>query len=219
MNNEANVNKRSTIIKDALILFAITLIAGLALGYVHEATLPAIEAQKIKDKMEAYQSVFPEATQFMEDESLTAKAETAAEDILVPKGYDNISINEVRIAADDAGTNLGYVVMVTTGEGYGGDINISLGYALDGTVKGIEIISMSETAGLGAKAKEKVFKDQYSNKKVNEFTVTKTGAVKDNEIDALSGATITSKAVTGAVNAGICFLTSVAETGNNAGGN
>lgn len=208
--NEKTI-KKGTLIKDTIILFIITLIAGLSLGYVHEATLPAIEAQNLKNKMEAYQTVFPEAAQFLEDETLNAQAEKAAQTVLVPKGYDNITIDEARIAADEAGTKLGYVVIVTTGEGYGGNINLSLGYSLDGTVKGIEIISMSETAGLGAKASEKEFKDQYSNKQVTEFTVTKTGAVNDNEIDALSGATITSRAVTGAVNAGICFITDLVE--------
>ena len=95
------------------------------------------------------------------------------------------------------------MINVTNHEGYGGDITISVGLANDGTVKGIEILDISETAGLGMKAKEDKFKNQFQNKAVSQFTYTKTGAVQDFEIDAISGATITTNAVTNAVNAAI----------------
>ena len=213
MSNEKNISKKGTILKDALILFAITLIAGFALGFVHEITLPAIEAQNLQAKMEAYQTVFPEASEFKEDETLTLKTGEAAK-VLEPKGYTNISIDEALIATDEAGNKLGYVVVVTTQEGYGGAITLSLGYAEDGTVKGMEILSMNETAGLGAKASTKEFKQQFADKKVTEFAYTKTGAKNENEIDALSGATITTRAVTNAVNSGLCFITDLVEAGN-----
>ncbi|WMJ85726.1 RnfABCDGE type electron transport complex subunit G [Anaerocolumna sp. MB42-C2] len=213
MSNEINVSKKGTILKDALILFAITLIAGFALGFVHEITVPAIEEQNLKAKMEAYQTVFPGALEFKEDKTLTLKTGEAAK-VLEPKGYTNISIDEALIATDEAGNKLGYVVVVTTQEGYGGAITLSLGYAEDGTVKGMEILSMNETAGLGAKASTKEFKQQFADKKVAEFAYTKTGAKNENEIDALSGATITTRAVTNAVNSGLCFITDLVEAGN-----
>ena len=61
-------------------------------------------------------------------------------------------------------------------QGYGGDITFTLGIRNDGTVNGYEILSISETAGLGMKAKEDAFKQQFSGKKVDSFAYTKTGA-------------------------------------------
>lgn len=214
MSKEVIKDKKGTIIKDAFILFAITLIAGFALGFVHEITLPAIEAQNLQAKMDAYKTVFPGAADFLEDDTLTLQTKEAAK-VLEPKGYTNITIDEALIAADESGNKLGYVIVATTQEGYGGAITLSLGYALDGTVKGMEILTMNETAGLGAKAAGKDFKNQFADKKVNEFAYTKTGAKNDNEIDALSGATITTRAVVNAVNAALSFITDLAVAGNN----
>ena len=84
-----------------------------------------------------------------------------------------------------------------------------MGIDSEGTVKGIEMLKISETAGLGMKAKESAFKDQFANKAVKQFSYTKSGAKSDFEIDAISGATITTKAVTNAVNAGIVYYQSL----------
>ena len=65
------------------------------------------------------------------------------------------------------------------------------------------MLSISETAGLGMRAKDDSFTSQYTNKKVDSYKVTKQGASSDNEIDALSGSTITSKAVTNGVNSAL----------------
>ena len=81
-----------------------------------------------------------------------------------------------------------------------------MGIDNEGTVKGIEMLKISETAGLGMKAKEDRFKDQFKNKNVAQFSYTKTGAASDFEIDAISGATITTKAVTNAVNTGLEYF-------------
>ena len=77
-----------------------------------------------------------------------------------------------------------------------------MGIQKDGTLNGISILSISETAGLGMKA-ESVLKPQFENKKVANFTYTKSGSTMDSQIDAISGATITTNAVTTAVNAGL----------------
>jgi electron transport complex protein RnfG len=206
MSKEAGVKKSGTIFKDAAILFIITLIAGFALGFVHEITLPAIEAQQLQAKMDAYRTVFPGAAGFTEEDTLKEKL-SAAPELLTAKGYTNITIDEALAATDGNNNLLGYVVVVTTQEGYGGAITLSLGYRLDGTINGIELLSLNETAGLGAKAGGKEFKSQFAEKKVTEFAYTKTGAKSDNEIDALSGATITTRAVVSAVNSGLCFIT------------
>ncbi len=217
MSDTVKKEKSGTILKDALILFIITLIAGFALGFVHEVTLPAIEAQNLQAKMNAYRTVYSDAADFVAEDSLTQLiGESPA--LFESKGITNITVDEALSAADEAGNILGYVVVVTTQEGYGGAITLSLGYSLDGAVRGIEILSMNETAGLGAKAGGKEFKSQFTDKNVTEFYYTKTGAQDESEIDALSGATITTRAVVDAANAGLCFLTDLAGAGNNQGG-
>ena len=122
---------------------------------------------------------------------------------LAEKGYAAQTVNEVMEAVDADGNSLGYAFNITTSEGYGGDITFSLGVKEDGTTNGISILTISETAGLGMNATKDEFKNQFKDKQVDSFEVTKTGAAADNEIDALSGATITSKAVTRGVNAGL----------------
>ena len=74
-----------------------------------------------------------------------------------------------------------------------------------GQITGVELLEISDTPGLGMKASEPAFKDQYKDKSVEEFTVTKTGSTSDSEINAISGATITSNAVTHAVDAALYF--------------
>ena len=97
---------------------------------------------------------------------------------------------------------LGYVITVTNHEGYGGDIQFSVGIRNDGTVNGVSILDIAETAGLGMKA-DPVLKDQFVNKNVAQFVTTKTGATGDDQIDAISGATITSDAFVRGANAAL----------------
>lgn len=91
----------------------------------------------------------------------------------------------------------------------GGDIKLSVGILSDGTVKGIETLTITETAGLGMKAAEPEFKDQFKDKQVEKFSYTKTGEEGDDKIDALSGATITTNAVTNAVDSALVYFQSV----------
>ncbi len=72
-------------------------------------------------------------------------------------------------------------------------------------MNGYSITDINDTAGLGMKAKDEAFSSQFRDKNIEEFTVTKTGAVSEEEIDAISGATISSNAVTRAVNAGLVY--------------
>lgn len=97
------------------------------------------------------------------------------------------------------------MITVTDHEGYGGDIQFSMGIAMDGTLNGISLLSISETAGLGMKAGD-ILVPQFADKKVESFTYTKSGATNDSEIDAISGATITTKAIVNGVNAGLEYF-------------
>lgn len=204
-----------SMLKDAVILFVITLCAGLVLGFVYQITKEPIAIAEEKAAQEAYAEVFPDASKF-EVIELAVPEDTAYEAAWAEAGYESVDIGSVLSARDDAGALLGYVIPVTTHAGYGGDITFMLGVRLDGTVNGISILSISETAGLGMKAEE-VLKPQFANKQVASFSYTKSGAAMDSEIDAISGATITTDAVVTAVNGGLYyFQTQLGGSGNEA---
>ena len=201
------------IIKNALILMAITLVAGLLRGTVYGITKEPIAQAEAKAEQEAYLAVFPGAEEFVEPEQKDELLAAAA-DALTAAGYDSTADTiENFYLVNNGGQIAGVVINLTSHEGYGGDINFSMGIDLEGTVKGVEILSISETAGLGMHATEDSFKGQFRDKAVDQFVVTKTGAAAENEIDAISGATFTSKAMTNGVNAGICFYQSLVEGG------
>lgn len=190
------------IIKDTLSIFAITLIAGLLLGGVYMITKEPIKNAEEQAKQEAYEAVFNGASEF----DAIEVNEKEASKILADNGYDANTIDEVVCAKNEAGDVMGYVITVTSSAGYGGDIQFSMGVTLDGILNGYSILSISETAGLGMKATEEKFSSQFENKQVDSFVVTKTGSTSDSEIDAISGATITSKAMTYGIDAGLCFF-------------
>lgn len=203
-NNKPKV--KETIFKDAMVLFVITLVAGFALGIVYDITQPVIEERALLQKKEAYQAVFTDAEVFANDEELDSKAETAAEDLFEPKGLVNITLNEVLLAQDANGNTLGHVVSLSTEEGFAGTITISLGYSLDGTVQGLEFLALNETVGYGQNAAKPEFIEQFIGKQVTEFVSRKPATSSEYEVDALSGATITTNAVTDVINAGLLFL-------------
>lgn len=194
------------IIKDALMLTFITLAAGLLLGFVYEITKEPIAKQNELTKQKAYKAVFSEADSFETQSSEGAFS-------LASIGFETATVDEAANALDANGNVLGFVYTITTSEGYGGNITITIGIDNDGAVKGVEFLTLSETAGLGMKAKEDSFKNQYVGKTVDKFVYTKNGAASENEIDAISGATITTSAVTNAVNAGIALFDSIQEGG------
>ena len=171
--------------KNTGILLAITIVAGLLLGLVYQITKEPIAQQEESAKTEAYKAVFAEADSF---EAIVDAEDADLSAYLEQNGFSQ-SINEIMEAKDASGEVLGYAINITTPEGYGGDITFSLGVKNDGTLNGIEILSIGETAGLGMNA----------------------GAQSEDEIDALSGATITSKAMVGGVNAGLCAFRYVEE--------
>ena len=171
------------ILKDAAILFVITLIAGFCLGAVHEVTLePIANAQ------------------------LAAAAVAASADEILAQGFGNVSVDDAQVAEAEDGSVLGYLITASSTEGYNGLVQISVGITSEGNLTGLGFLSISETPGLGMKAKEPTFKDQFNGMKAQKLEVTKTDATADNQVQAISGATYTSKAVTGATNAAIYFV-------------
>ena len=196
-------------IKDALILFAITLIAGLMLGVVNDITKEPIAQQEQKAKNEACQNVFAAADSF-EAQELADSAQI--EQVLTDAGISGADIDELMAAKDASGALLGYVITVTDHEGYGGDIQFSMGITNEGTLNGISLLSISETAGLGMQAGD-VLVPQFADKNAYPYVYTKTGSTADNEIDAISGATITTNAVTNGVNAGVYYFQPMLQQG------
>lgn len=192
-----------TAARNIIVITLITLIAGFFLGYVYDITKEPIAFQQQQTKQEAYKAVFPDAVSFAESDTYDLESLNG---YLAENGFGFDKVDEIIIASGSDNSALGYVYGLTTSEGYGGDISISMGIANDGTVKGIEILKISETAGLGMKADTPEFKAQFENKNVSRFSYTKTGKAADYEIDALSGATITTNALTNLVNSGIAVF-------------
>ncbi len=189
------------IVKNTLILTAITVVSGLLLGVVYDITKDPIAQAQENTKQEAYRSVLSDASSF---EAVDLDVDSAAS-LLSENGYTSDEITEVVEGTDDSGETVGYVISVQSSEAYDGTLELSVGIAADGTVKGVEMLSISETAGLGMKADEAEFKDQFKDKNVDKFTYTKTGESGDDMIDAISGATITTNAVTNAVDSALVY--------------
>lgn len=190
--------KKSSILKDALILFLITVVAGALLGLVNQITLEPIAQSELKAKEEAYQVVFADSSKFEKNSEIDDKLTSAT--------FDGAEVTEILEAKDVNGNTLGYVMSLTAKEGYGGDITFTIGVTTEGTMTGLSVLSHSETAGLGANCTTESFQSQFVGLKGPEIAYSKEGASGENEFDAISGATITSKALTKAINAGLGFL-------------
>lgn len=188
------------ILKNVIIMVLFCVAAGIGLGAVYAITSPLIEKnneERLKSSLaEVIEAENFDALDLDEDAIISALADAGIE-------KEAAKINTVYVASDASGEVVGYDFDVSEMEGYGGEINFIVGIDNEGAVTGISILSINETAGLGMKAKEADFRDQYVGKAVESFVVTKTGKTADNEIDAISAATITSKAMTKGVNAAI----------------
>lgn len=201
-------------------LFVITVVAGAALGGIYMMTKEPIAAQELKAQQDAYRAVLGAADDFeeLEGEEYTQEkiGETFA-DLLAndPEAYINDEITGVVAGVKD-GKNVGLVVTVNAHDGYAGDIRYSVGVDPDGTLKGISLLEISETAGLGMRAKtDPGFLGQYHDKLVEKFIVVKdgSGAGADDKIDAIGGSTITSKSITRGVNAALLAARHIKESG------
>jgi len=174
------------IIKNAMILFMITVIAGTLLGLTYEVTKEPIRIQQEKLKNNALKAVVFEASDFTLIE-LDAGAHE--------QGIENL------YEATKDGAVIGYAFEMTATEGYGGNIALMVGIGIDDLILGVDVIKHNETPGLGAKITEQPFKSEFEGQPTAPLTVIK-GATTGNpgEIASISGATITTASVTNAVN-------------------
>ena len=203
------MNKK--IVKDAMILFAFTVVLGLLLGIVNEITKEPIAKVNYEIEQNAYREVFKDADSFEAVEGFTAKD---AAKIIAKSEYTADEITDVNAAKDKDGNILGYVINVTSHEGSQADISLSVGIRMDGTLNGYSITSISETPGLGLLVKEKPFYSQFENKAEESYNVVKSTPAADNEIESVTGATISSRAVTNAVNASLVYFRTALQGGN-----
>ncbi len=201
----ADGKKSFPIPKAALILFAITLIAGVALSGVYGMTKDTIDAQNLAASAASYQEVCPDAESFDYDDALTAAVE-ALDGEVYGEDFGRAYINEMVVGYDASGNIVGYVISATSGDGYDGNITLSIGISADGTVNGISFTELNETAGMGMLCDEDDFKSQFAGVNTDQFILNKSGgSTADNEIDSVSGASTTSGAVVNAVNAALDF--------------
>ena len=193
------------IIKDACILFAITLVAGILLGLVYNVTKDPIAQQNEKAKQKAYQEVIADADKFeaLDGSYASDKVAETAKTVLSASATDfsKDEVSEV-VAGIKNGKIIGFVVTVVAHDGYGGDIKFSVG------------LTISETAGLGMRAKQDPsFLAQFNGTKTSEYKVVTdgTGSSSDSYIDAIGGSTVTSKAITKGVNAALAVYADLAK--------
>lgn len=165
-----------------LVLGLISLVAGCALGFTNELTSPVIAEQAAANAVAARQTVLPTADSF---------EEVALTDASVDNLFKGLAGGEL----------VGYTSQVTV-KGYGGDIEVVVGMDTEGVVNAISVggASFSETAGLGSKVKEPAFYEQFAGMKA-------PFVLKEN-IDSVSGASISSGAVVDAVNTAVDYVMS-----------
>lgn len=194
------MNKK--IVHDALILTAFTLVLGLMLGLVYGITKDRIEEANAATSNAAFHLVFQDADSF---KALKGFDSEQASTLVQDAGY-NDTIQSVSEAVDGSGELLGYVITVIAKDGSQASITFSVGIRADGTVNGYSITEIAETPGLGMKAEEEEFYSQFENKKVTEFVVVKQAPSAENEIEAITGSTITSKAMANGCNAALYYF-------------
>ncbi len=165
-----------SIIKNTAILFAITLVAAIALSFVYELTKEPIALAEQQKKAAAYQQVYSDAASF--DDVADAAALLADYNATLT----GASVDEVLLASDTAGEKLGYVFSVTA-KGYGGDLRLALGIDKTGTVIGYAVLSHSESPGFGANCVNEDVKAQF------------IGITDASQVDGITGATISSNAL------------------------
>ena len=189
---------KNKFLKNCLALFVITLVAGVSLAFVNEVTKEPIAKAQDKARLEAYEVVYPNAEfKVMDNSDEILKASSKS---LEKENLSQCSVDDVLAVTDKNGNLIGYVFSATSPSGYGGDIKVAVGVSnKTNKITGFTVLSHSETAGLGAKATEDEFKSQFIGKSANGIN----GASNDTEIDALSGATITSNAVCEAVDSAL----------------
>ncbi|MFO7295784.1 MAG: RnfABCDGE type electron transport complex subunit G [Clostridia bacterium] len=177
-------------VKLSIKLFIITAVAALALGITYAVTEEPIRIQNELASLETRKAVLPGAEEFVQIDLSEYKGQ-----------YPNV----VEAYQGKSGSDtVGYVFKVIS-KGYGGDVELFVGInSKEDRIENVSIVSHNETPGLGAKAAGSDFLSQYSGKPAGSpLAVVRGSATKDTEVQAITGATISSKAVTEGVNSAL----------------
>ncbi len=171
--------KESNFTNMVVSLLIITLVAGLSLGFINDLTIGPIAKAKLERKVNAIKQVLPEFNNNPVEDIILIKSEKIKDSIeLYPAYFEEKIVGKAVIGSSD--------------KGYSGLIKIMVGFNLDGTIKNIVVIEQKETPGLGTKMKGDKFLRQFRGKDPKSFILQ---VIKDGgDIDALTGATITSRA-------------------------
>ena len=183
-------SKAKEIIVPAVSQFLICVVVTALLALTNAVTAPKIDALAVETQEASKKQVLSSAASFSDEKQIE-------KDGVSYTYYDGL---------DSDGSVMGYV-FVTSAKGYGGDISVMVGVLGDGTVAGVNILSINETAGLGMNAKNQSFLDQFLGKS-GEIGVAKNNP-SDTEIQALTGATITSSAMATAVNTALSLYAEI----------
>ena len=200
--------KQKGLLRDALILFAITLISAALLACVYTLTKDPIEKAANEAKQKAYETVYPGATfaplETADDLLATVNGVFAADTAEgIGVSLKRAAVTEILRASDKDGNAVGYVVSASSKSGYGGEITAAVGVTNAGEICGFTVLSHSETAGFGAKCDEP------------EYQKTFLGDKSVADVDMISGATYTSNALKEICGAAL-YAVREAESGVNA---
>ena len=180
-------------IKLGIILLIIAGISGGILAFANSQTAPIVEAREREESLAAFGDIFPDAEDFKDlEDGLT-------EEIL--ENHDGVL--EVYEAVDGSGAVLGYAFKAKAG-GYGGQVVTALGIESEThQLSGIKVIGHEETPGIGNKIEEESFTDTFKERDIEGGIVATGSPAADNEVQSISGATVSTKAVVGGVNKAI----------------
>ncbi len=190
----------SDVFKIGFRLFVITAISAVLLGVTNLATEEPIRQQRLNAADEARQAALPRAQDFSEIEIIGESAED-----------ETAKITEIDVGVV-GNEPIGYTFKIIAG-GFGGEMEIIVGINIDGEVENVQIGEHQETPGLGAKIKEESYRDQYHGKATESPIGVSKSAPEEQEIQAITGATITSEAVTHGVNLAARYYQEVLKDG------
>lgn len=175
-------------LKLGITLFLITSIAGALLGLTYDATKEAIAAQSMLSVTDL-QQIIPEAESVKENE------------VVIEEGSNILEV----LDAYSGDTKVGTMIKVV-GKGFHGEVEILVGIDEEDTLRGIKVLSHTETPGVGSKIEKEEFYTQFNDKATEGlFQVVKVEPSNDTEIQGISGATVSSNCVTNSVNEAIQF--------------
>ena len=171
--------KKDTFINMVVSLLVITIISGLSLGFVNDFTKQPIKDAKIAKKIKALKLVLPAFDNNPVEEVKMLKSDLAKDSVeiyLAKKGENNV----------------GTAIIGSSEKGFSGLVKLMVGFKPDGSIENIQVLEQKETPGLGTKMKEEKFLQQFRGKNPSTFNLKPT---KDQgEVDALTGATISTRA-------------------------